>query len=49
MGLTGMGAAAMLAPRFATANQSAVDKKIRIGIIGGNFGSGFYFHEWPLP
>ncbi|MEO6000654.1 MAG: Gfo/Idh/MocA family oxidoreductase [Chitinophagaceae bacterium] len=48
IGLAGIGAAAtMITPRFAAANKSAIDRKIHIGIIGGNFGSGFYFHEHP--
>jgi predicted dehydrogenase len=45
---TGLGVAAMaLSPRFAFAGESFSDRKVRIGIIGGNFGTGFYFHEHP--
>ena len=36
-----------ISPRFAFANNIQADKKIRIGIIGGGFGAGFYFHEHP--
>ncbi|HRP33465.1 MAG TPA: Gfo/Idh/MocA family oxidoreductase, partial [Agriterribacter sp.] len=34
-------------PRFAFAGESVSDRKIRIGIVGGRFGAGFYFHEHP--
>lgn len=45
--MSGMAAAALALPsRFAFAG-STNEKKIRIGIIGGGFGSGFYFHEHP--
>ncbi|HRP55818.1 Gfo/Idh/MocA family oxidoreductase [Agriterribacter sp.] len=43
--LTGAGAA--LSSRFAFADEPASDRKIRIGIVGGRFGAGFYFHEHP--
>lgn len=46
LGLAGAGAAAVMLPRFASAENHA-DRKIRIGIIGGSFGLGFYFHEHP--
>jgi predicted dehydrogenase len=36
-----------LSPHFAFAGDPATDRKIRIGIIGGRFGAGFYFHEHP--
>lgn len=36
-----------VAPRFAFAGPLDTDRKIRIGIIGGRFGAGFYFHEHP--
>ncbi|HEX5024938.1 MAG TPA: Gfo/Idh/MocA family oxidoreductase [Agriterribacter sp.] len=36
-----------LSPRFAFAGNPVTDRKIRIGIIGGRFGAGFYFHEHP--
>lgn len=46
--MAGMGAAALaVSPRFAFAEEPASDRKIRIGIIGGGFGTGFYFHEHP--
>ena len=34
-------------PRFAFAGVPSSNRKIRIGIIGGRFGNGFYFHEHP--
>lgn len=40
-------AAAAISPRFAFAETLNADRKIRIGIIGGRFGAGFYFHEHP--
>lgn len=44
----GMGTAAMaISPGFAFAGHMNPDRKIRIGIIGGRFGAGFYFHEHP--
>src|SRR5690606_31470448 len=46
--MAGLGAAAMaLSPRFAFAGEFASDRKVRVGIIGGRFGAGFYFHEHP--
>ncbi|CAL1519056.1 Gfo/Idh/MocA family oxidoreductase [Chitinophaga sp. MM2321] len=46
--MAGISAAAlMVAPRFAFAGQQGNDRKIRIGIIGGGFGAGFFFHEHP--
>ena len=41
------GAGMALSPRFAFAGEPVSDRKIRIGIIGGRFGAGFYFHEHP--
>jgi len=44
----GIGATALtVSSRFAFAGEQASTRKIRIGIIGGNFGSGFFFHEHP--
>lgn len=44
----GMGVAALaVSPRFAFAGMPKSDRKIRIGIIGGRFGLGFFFHEHP--
>ena len=37
----------VIAPRFAFAGERQDDRKVRIGIIGGRFGAGFYFHEHP--
>ena len=46
--MAGLTATALAAsPRFAFAGPSKTDQKIRIGIIGGGFGTGFYFHEHP--
>src|SRR5664280_1363353 len=39
------GGAALLSSRFAFA--APADKKVRIGIAGGGFGTGFYFHKHP--
>ncbi len=44
----GVGAAALtISSRFAFAEEQHRDRKIRIGIIGGGFGTAFYFHEHP--
>jgi predicted dehydrogenase len=46
--MAGISAAAMaISPRFAFAGETMPDKKVRVGIIGGGFGRGFYFHEHP--
>lgn len=48
LNMTGVAAAAMVvSPRFAFAGELSIDRKIRIGIIGGGFGSDFFFHEHP--
>lgn len=36
-----------VAPRFTFAGEPTSDRKVRIGIVGGGFGAGFYFHEHP--
>lgn len=36
-----------ITPRFAFAGGSATNRKVHIGIIGGRFGSSFFFHEHP--
>jgi predicted dehydrogenase len=36
-----------VSPRFAFAGQPVSDRKLRIGIVGGRFGLGFFFHEHP--
>jgi len=36
-----------ISSRFAFAGSPVSDRKIRIGIIGGRFGSSFFFHEHP--
>lgn len=41
------GAGMALNPRFAFAGVPATDRKVRIGIVGGRFGTSFYFHEHP--
>lgn len=44
----GLAATAMcVSPRFAFAKPLSSDKKIRVGVVGGNFGLGFYFNEHP--
>lgn len=46
--MAGVTAAAFaVSPYFAFAEESRSDRKIRIGIIGGGFGTGFHFHEHP--
>lgn len=48
LNLAGLSAAGLsIAPRFAFAAPSAPDRKVRVGIVGGRFGLGFYFHEHP--
>lgn len=41
------GASMVMRPRFAFAGEPVSDRKIRMGIVGGRFGAGFYFHEHP--
>lgn len=36
-----------ISPRFAFAGEPTTDRKVRVGIVGGGFGAGFYFHEHP--
>ncbi|MFT3748349.1 MAG: Gfo/Idh/MocA family oxidoreductase [Agriterribacter sp.] len=43
----GMGAAALGLPRFLSAADVSLQRKISIGIVGGRFGLSFYFHEHP--
>jgi predicted dehydrogenase len=46
--MAGLGAAAFaVSPRFAFAKELNTDRKIRMGIIGGGFGTSFYFQEHP--
>ena len=40
-------AAVCLSPRFAFAGMPKSDRKIRVGVVGGRFGLGFYFNEHP--
>lgn len=48
MKVTGLSAAAFaLSPRFAFAGPPVSSRKIRVGVVGGRFGLGFYFHEHP--
>ena len=43
----GLAASALASsPRFAFAERAS-DRKIRIGVVGGNFGRSFYWHEHP--
>lgn len=41
------GAGMALSPHFVFAGTPVSDRKIRIGIVGGRFGTSFYFHEHP--
>ncbi len=41
------GTAAFLSPRFLFAAPFASGKKVRIGVVGGRFGTSFYFNEHP--
>lgn len=46
--LAGATASALsISPRFAFAGRPVSDRKLRVGIVGGRFGLGFYFHEHP--
>lgn len=46
--MAGIGASALaVSPRFAFAGEPTNDRKVRIGIVGGRFGAGFFFHEHP--
>jgi len=46
--MAGIGATALtMSSPIVFAAEQASTRKIRIGIIGGNFGLGFYFHEHP--
>lgn len=48
LSMAGITAAAFaLNPRFAFAGLPIPDKKIRMAVVGGGFGLGFYFHEHP--
>jgi predicted dehydrogenase len=48
LNVTGLSAAALaISPHFALGQGTNADRKIRIGIIGGGFGTGFFFHEHP--
>jgi len=40
-------AAICLSPRFAFAGMPKSDRKIRIGVVGGRFGTSFFFNEHP--
>lgn len=45
--MASIGAAAMVVSPHLSFAAGMVDKKIRVGIIGGRFGAGFNFHEHP--
>lgn len=48
IGQLGLATTAMcMSPHFAFAKPLNSDKKIRVGIVGGNFGLGFFFNEHP--
>src|SRR5690606_14374346 len=42
-----IGTSMVVGSRFAFAGLPATDRKVKIGIVGGRFGSSFYFHEHP--
>ncbi len=42
-----MVAALAIAPRYAFNKEQDKSRKIRLGIVGGGFGTSFYFHEHP--
>lgn len=42
-----LGAAGMVHPRFAFAGIPESDRKVRVGVVGGRFGTSFYFHQHP--
>lgn len=45
--LAGAASAAIVSPRFAFAAPFTSDRKLRVGVVGGRFGLGFYFNEHP--
>ncbi|HBH82590.1 MAG: hypothetical protein A2X05_00425 [Bacteroidetes bacterium GWE2_41_25] len=46
--MAGIGAATLtVSPRYVLAGEQASTRKIRLGIIGGGFGTSFFFHEHP--
>lgn len=48
LGTSAIAAAAItLSPRFAFAGPPTSSRKVRVGVIGGRFGLGFYFNEHP--
>lgn len=48
LGITAVtGTALALSPRFAFAGIPPSSRKIRVGVVGGRFGLGFYFNEHP--
>nr|MBI1230812.1 gfo/Idh/MocA family oxidoreductase [Cytophagales bacterium] len=42
-----IGSSLLIHPRFAFAGPPKTDRKVRVGIVGGRFGTSFYFHEHP--
>jgi len=42
-----LGASIVVSPRFAFAGPPKSDRKLRMGVVGGRFGSSFFFHEHP--
>lgn len=46
--MAGLGVSSLaLNSRFAFAGEPKSDRKVHVGIVGGRFGAGFYFHEHP--
>ena len=47
LGMAGVASATAISPRFAFAGPPGSDRKLRVGVVGGRFGLGFYFNEHP--
>jgi len=48
IGKAGLGKAGVaVVPGYILSDQKSFDRKIRIGIVGGRFGTSFQFHEHP--
>src|SRR5690606_20838412 len=45
--MAGAGTAALITPHFLSASSFQSSRKARVGVLGGRFGLGYYFHEHP--